>query len=416
MEYQNKSWTVGKLIKGSAENRIKANREYQRGRAWSAPQQKQFIDSILRGYPVPTIFLHDKKTDDKAYDIIDGQQRINALREYLEGNYKLLPRHLAEKNFPSLVFGKHDDRNWLGKSFTEVSDKHKSTLKDKKIPIIILQGTDNEVRDLFIRLQEGSVLNDQERRDAWPGDFTTFIFDIGGRSGRSEPHRFFREVMHIPPPRGPKSSRGRVRKIATQLYQLHSSYANGMKIKGISKNELNQLYMNNVKFAETDPQGETREQFKNCLEMLCTVFYAEASTNRGNLRNHSAFHLMLLATLLLKKGNFRVDECMQIGGNLRDAYKDFSNKCAAANRMNTNAQDEDEYWLRYVFYTKQSTDSPSTIKDRHEFFLQKMLEKMSDSEPKFRGPNMPDNAPEILERACGILKQETDDLSEDLPT
>jgi hypothetical protein len=30
----------------------------------------------------------------------------------------------------------------------------------------------NEARDLFVRLQAGMPLNSQEKRDAWPGQFT----------------------------------------------------------------------------------------------------------------------------------------------------------------------------------------------------------------------------------------------------
>ena len=414
MEYETESWAVDKLIAESNANNLKINPEYQRGRAWSGPQQKQFIDSILRGYPVPTIFLHNKtgKTDNKMYDIVDGQQRINALSEYLDGSYDLLSYSQAGKRFPSLVYGKHNDGEWVGKRFTNLPHEQQNTLKRKKVPIVILQGDDNEVRDLFIRLQEGSVLNDQERRDAWPGDFTIFIFEIGGRSDMYSPHPFFEKVMHISAPRPPKGSRGRIRKIATQLYQLHSSYATNMQLKGIGKTELNQLYMENFKFSESDPQENTRNRFKECLNMLNIIFDASAKTNRGRLRNHGAFHLMLLATSLLE--NFSTGECVQVGRNLKEAHKDFNDKCAAANRMSKLEKENDLYWREYLLFTTQDADSPHTIKRRHKFFLEKMSEKMSNSELKFSGPNPPPDGLKIIRRVCQTLDQEVCDLHDDL--
>lgn len=417
MEYQTKSWSVNKLVTEFVAGHLKVNLEYQRGRAWSGPQRKQFVDSILRGYPVPTIFLHNKaeETGDGVYDIIDGQQRINALKDYLDGNdepYKLLNYAQAEKRFPSLVYGKHDDHNWVGKGFTDLPDDHQKELKYKKMPVVILEGNDEEVRDLFIRLQEGSVLNDQERRDAWPGDFTTFIFDIGGRSGLCPPHQFFKQVMHITAPRPPKGGRGRIRRIAAQLYQLHSSYANGRQVKGIGKTELNRLYMDNVDFHSSDPKGDTKTQFKSCLVLLTQIFDTAAKTNRGILRNHGAFHLMLLATSLLN--SFSLGECVQIRGNLKDAHKYFNDKCASANRKSNQEKEEDEYWRQYLEFTIQGADSPYTIKRRHKFFLQKMSEKMSNSEFKFSGPIQPPDGPKILRKVCEMLDKEVEDLQDDL--
>jgi uncharacterized protein with ParB-like and HNH nuclease domain len=39
---------------------LKVNPEYQRGAVWKLDQKKKLIDSVLRGYPLPLIYLHDK--------------------------------------------------------------------------------------------------------------------------------------------------------------------------------------------------------------------------------------------------------------------------------------------------------------------------------------------------------------------
>lgn len=51
----------------------------------------------------------------------------------------------------------------------------------------------NQVRDLFIRLQAGRPLTAQEKRDAWPAEFTSFVIRHAGKPGHrlSRPHRFF---------------------------------------------------------------------------------------------------------------------------------------------------------------------------------------------------------------------------------
>ena len=54
----------------------------------------------------------------------------------------------------------------------------------------------NEVRDLFIRLQAGTPLTAQEKRDAWPGDFTTFVIRHAGKPEHPDenPKPFFKLV------------------------------------------------------------------------------------------------------------------------------------------------------------------------------------------------------------------------------
>lgn len=421
MQYQTEPWTVSKLLEWHEAGRLLVNPEYQRGRAWSGPQQKQFIDSILRGYPVPAIFLHDKtaEVNDGMYHIIDGQQRINALREFISGDYGLLSAKQAERRFPSLVYGQHDDIQWLGKNFDELPDSSQNMLTGKEMPVILLRGNDHEVRDLFIRLQEGSVLNDQERRDAWPGDFTEYIFKVGGRDGKEDeygreyaPNPFFAQVMRIKPPREPKGDRGKVRKIAAQLYRMHASYADGRQVKGIGKNDLNRLYMDNVKFENSDPQGLTQAGFVRSLRTLKQIFDTTAKRNQGAQLIHGAIHLMLLITSLLEQVS--EGDCVAIRRYLQEAHKDFYTKCDQANRKTDEEKNQDEYWTEYRNLTSQSADSPRTIKRRHAFFVKKMADNLSDPGDVDVGPRPNPRAPEILQRVCDILRQEVRELRADL--
>ena len=49
-------------------------------------------------------------------------------------------------------------------------------LSVKLASVLIETDVPNEARDLFIRLQAGMPLNSQEKRDAWPGNFTEAAF------------------------------------------------------------------------------------------------------------------------------------------------------------------------------------------------------------------------------------------------
>src|SRR5712664_261663 len=84
MEAKPEDKTVADLLKLKAANMLYVNPEYQRGRVWTLAQKKRLVDSVLRGYPIPLIYLHHiskevagHKRED--FEVIDGQQRISAL-------------------------------------------------------------------------------------------------------------------------------------------------------------------------------------------------------------------------------------------------------------------------------------------------------------------------------------------------
>lgn len=81
--------TIDALLQWRKANMLTANPEYQRGEVWNAGQKKRLLDSVLRGYHIPLIYLHHIKTEvagakREDFEIIDGQQRINAFYEFRE--------------------------------------------------------------------------------------------------------------------------------------------------------------------------------------------------------------------------------------------------------------------------------------------------------------------------------------------
>lgn len=67
--------------------------EYQRGLVWNLKKKKNLIFAIMNGTPIGE-FIFSKKTIDEPkkyyheWTIIDGQQRIHALREFVLNNFK----------------------------------------------------------------------------------------------------------------------------------------------------------------------------------------------------------------------------------------------------------------------------------------------------------------------------------------
>ena len=63
------------------DKKINFSPSYQRnGGIWSEEKQLLFMDSVLRGYVLPTIYF--LKRDDDVWDVIDGLQRLSTILNY----------------------------------------------------------------------------------------------------------------------------------------------------------------------------------------------------------------------------------------------------------------------------------------------------------------------------------------------
>jgi hypothetical protein len=61
--------------------------EYQRRLRWTRNQKSKLIESLLLNIPIPPVFLYE--SDAARYEVMDGQQRLNTVKEYLTGDFAL---------------------------------------------------------------------------------------------------------------------------------------------------------------------------------------------------------------------------------------------------------------------------------------------------------------------------------------
>lgn len=63
------------------------NNFYQRRLCWDKTKQSRLIESFLINFPVPSITLYQK--EHKSYTVLDGKQRMIAIRDFYEGKLEL---------------------------------------------------------------------------------------------------------------------------------------------------------------------------------------------------------------------------------------------------------------------------------------------------------------------------------------
>lgn len=140
--------------------------EFQRNDVWNNPEKSRLIESLLRRIPIPSIYLSEEK--EGIYNVIDGQQRINSIVQYLDDSFGLsglqILTNLRNVRYNNLK-GEHDQL------------AHR--LQNAKIPVIIINTQfDNEiVYEIFHRLNTGGMkLNTQEIRNCmYHGNYNNLI-------------------------------------------------------------------------------------------------------------------------------------------------------------------------------------------------------------------------------------------------
>lgn len=352
-----------------------ANPEYQRGVVWNEPQQKRLIDSLLRGYTLPLIYLHEKKEEiagltREGYEIIDGQQRLTAIHRYVEGAFRLFdpqtendkakfPRFLLEQPCP-----------WAGKFFRELSSDLQEKLEKTPLLLAMIESTDtNEVRDLFIRLQAGSALNAQERRDVLPGGMNDFILRLGGKPAITKypGHDFFKDVMGA----RPGSDRGRTRQLAAQITSLLLAQRTdfGSPLPDINAQAIDQLYYENLDFDLDGVEGRRIFQIFDILHRLLR------DGKRPRLRGHEAIHAALLVDRLLDDFSPAWQE------EFAAALDNFLLNLKGASEVD-DSDPKYPFWSQYGTWTRVNSDRGERIHQRHSFYVERMLANMPATAPK----------------------------------
>ena len=129
--------------------------DFQRGEVWPSNKKKLLIDSILRIWHVPPIHLVE--LDDSRFEVLDGQQRLTAIRDFIENKFAIdgsiepiddSIRLLNGKKYKDLDSDTKRDFDRFKLKLNEVSDYN--------------QGEPNE---LFYRLNQTVKLTSSEARN-----------------------------------------------------------------------------------------------------------------------------------------------------------------------------------------------------------------------------------------------------------
>lgn len=330
MQIKKMEWPILSLC--GVKKRVDTQPDYQRPAVWSLSQKQLLIDTILRGYDIPKVYWRQIEKNPDRYEVVDGQQRIRAIWEFQAGAYELS--------------GKSDDIEGFDVkklSYDDLPDDLRLRFDTYNVNVVVVSETDeDEVREMFLRLQNGTTLKAQEKRNAMPGKMRDFVKGIAN-------HPFFQSCEFT-------NSRYTFDLVAAQmiLIELKGGPAN------VKNADLNKMYEKQIDF---DASGAKAKKVKRTLDYLLNAFPAKTP----ELERYSALSLYALASHLLERYAAHGKE-----KDLANWFIEFE-----AHRRDQRELPIDLCDPELVLYqekTSHSTDSEDSIRSRHDFLLRRFLE------------------------------------------
>lgn len=175
-----KTYSINDFLTWKSNKELELSPKFQRNKVWNQSVKSYLIDTILRGMPIPPIFITQKidlNTQKTLREVIDGQQRLTAITQFRNNEFKILSTH---------------NKDLANKTYDDLSDELKIAFLEYEIPVeIIKTETDAIIYDIFARLNTNNItLNKQELRNAkyW-GEFKVIINKLA-----LEYKDFFKEI------------------------------------------------------------------------------------------------------------------------------------------------------------------------------------------------------------------------------
>ncbi len=311
---------------------INTRPDWQRPAVWGKAQKESLVDTILRDYDIPKIYWRKVGAKPDKYEVIDGQQRLRAIWEFMNGSFSM-----------SANASKINDEEIANYNYENLPNDFRISFDTYTLDIVIIDDlSDEDVRDMFLRLQNGTTLMAQEKRNAFPGKMRDFVKEIGE-------HPFFGSV-------GFNNTRFAHDHLAAQLVCME--IAGGPT--NIKNSDLNKMYKKYEKF---NAESQEAKKVQRVLKIMHTIF----PDKTPELKRFNVVSLYCVISEFLE--NFVISE---IQNGFHDWFIDFESR--RGEEETKSEEKASAEWLSYKDKISHSNDSQDSIRSRKDFMLRDIFE------------------------------------------
>ena len=154
--YDSRVYSINDFVEWDKQEQLVLNPFFQRRAVWSENAKSYLMDTILRGKPIPKVFIRQKvniTTKKTTREVVDGQQRLRTVLSFIKDGFSVSRRQNSEHG---------------GRPFSQLSEDAQEHILTYEISVdLLINIPDSEVLDIFGRLNSYAViLNEQEKINA----------------------------------------------------------------------------------------------------------------------------------------------------------------------------------------------------------------------------------------------------------
>jgi hypothetical protein len=176
MNLKKEQWTLAKLNNNREKISVVSDFSHRRDMPWTESQRQLLIDSMLRGYDVPKMYLRVESRSPLHYEVVMGRQPMEAILDFMNGHFRLPVSSTTVSGHVVADLSQGDLPDELRQRFD-------TYLLDM---IVIDEATNDEIWEVCHRLRYGTTLQAQKVRDTMHGPVREFVKDLAR-------HRLFTE-------------------------------------------------------------------------------------------------------------------------------------------------------------------------------------------------------------------------------
>jgi len=168
--FDSRVYSVGDFWEWSERGQLELSPKFQRRSVWTPKAKSYLIDTIIRGKPIPKLlFTQDARDKRNIRIVVDGQQRLRAIIDYMKGNFTLSRAH---------------NKELAGIEFDELPEQAQADFRKYEVGVDLLYDLPyRDILDIFARLNTYNMrLNSQELLNAqYVGYFKQAAYTLGYR-------------------------------------------------------------------------------------------------------------------------------------------------------------------------------------------------------------------------------------------
>jgi hypothetical protein len=337
--------TVTDLINLQENQQLNLNPSFQRDSVWKLAHRRRFIETILDGYPVPSIFLY--LDDSGTYQVLDGKQRLETIFKFAKIKGVRREELAVKYKLPD-----EDQERWL--DWRALNKAGKATaFRSYRMQVVEVRGELSDIVELFVRINStGTALTRAEVRHAkfYKKDFMRQAHKLANNY-----RRYFEEARIVSPAQVIRM------KDIELVSELLASLANGGLI--------NKKAAVDRAIAGEGVNGNTLKrivrEFTSTINLVRKIFPNLYATRFHNI---SEFYSLFMLIFDLQQQNLILGDRKrhEIAQALLHRFSNGVDDVRERQKKLKGAQPDELLYTRYLLSVEQGTDALGQRKVRAE--------------------------------------------------